>query len=612
MKADPQVFEPVFAKRFRERRSSIRDALLPLYGDRADFEAVLNDLVQVSYQAFLDRGIELQAHDRMREQESDWFLDPEGVAYSAYVDRFAGSLSAIADKIPYLRRLGVRYLHLLPFLQMRPHRNDGGFAVSSFRDVAPALGHITDLLPLSRELRHAGIALCADLLCNHTSDDHEWALRAKAGDVAYRDYYLTFASKAQIDAFEAHLPQIFAATAPGNFTFCEAFDRYVWTTFYPYQWDLNYANPAVFREILSASLFLANQGVEIFRLDSVPFLWKRLGTNCQNQPEVHYIVAALRALISLAAPGVVLKAEAIVPADQLAQYFGNGALQGQGCHLAYNTTLMTYQWHALARGDARALAAAMNSLPSPPAHAGWMNYVRCHDDIGWSVLADPADRETLSRFYSGEAVHSFARGQAFQTTSDQIAHGTSGSLASLCGLEAALSAKDPLQIELALARIRLMMSVSLSYGGIPLIYMGDELGQLNDHRFEQGPRYDGDGRWLHRGAMDWQPVNDLDKPYSLQGRLFGALQQLIVRRAGLGCLRRPPDEVGTGPDAVLRFFYRDGPASSTFLAMSNFSGEPVTCDLPTGQWRDLLVSNLVLSEHAVLAPYQARWLVPNE
>ena len=610
MKADPQIFEPAFALRLHERRSIIRDALFPLYGDRADFEPILDHLIHVAYQAFIDRSAELQALDRMREQEPDWFLDPEGIAYSAYVDRFAGSLSQITDKIPYLRSLGVRYLHLLPFLRMRPHRNDGGFALSSFREIDPALGEMSDLPRLTSALRHAGIALCADLLCNHTSDDHEWALRAKAGDESFRDYYLTFASKAETTRFEAYLPQIFAATAPGNFTFCEALDRYVWTTFYPYQWDLNYANPAVFREILSASLFLANQGIEIFRLDSVPFLWKRLGTNCQNQPEVHHIVAGLRALISLAAPGVVLKAEAIVPASKLGQYFGHGALQGQGCHIAYNTTLMTYQWQALAQSDATELAGAMNSLPAPPPHAGWMNYVRCHDDIGWSVLADDSQKTTLSHFFSGEVAGSFAKGDAFQTTTDQVAHGTSGTLASLCGLESALSANDTRLIDTALARILLMMSVSLSYGGIALIYMGDELGQLNDYQFEHGPRYDGDGRWLHRGEMDWQKASQIEDPHSIPGRLFAALQQRISCRSGLHCLRRPPDEIATGPDALLRFLYRDQLGATTFLALSNFSPCSVVVDLPTGRWRDLLANDLGLSDKAELAHYQARWLVP--
>lgn len=586
-------------------------ALQNLYG--AQGERTLHAALALAEHARRTRPQALLALDAERLAAPDWFLGNDRIGYTAYVDRFGGDLQGVARRIPYLQELGVRYLHLLPFLKMRPGRNDGGFAVSNYGAVEPALGSMEDLEALATCLRAAGVSLCADLLLNHTADDHPWALAAKAGDPRYRAYYHVLSDRAAVAAWEANLPQVFAETAPGNFTYAPELDGFVWTTFYPYQWDLNWANPEVFLEMLAAAIRLANAGVEVFRLDSAPFLWKRLGTDCRNLPETHTIIQALRALLALAAPAVALKAEAIVPSDRLLDYLGAepGAPE---CHLAYHTTLMTLQWAALAEGRAERLARVLAGMRAPPPGAGWLTYVRCHDDIGWSVLQEeragyPAEDwgalvRRLGAFYAGGA--SFAAGVAFQTLPGAVPHGVSGTLASLCGLERAAANGDAGEIDLAIARILLMFAVSFGFGGIPLINMGDELGQLNDRDYAQGPRFDGDNRWLHRGLFDEAAAARRHAPDAVEAQLFEGVRRLAqARRLTPAALAAPPS-VSADPAAVLRL------ARPGMLLLANFSGQPAPTTTPPGRWRDLLRETPPTEGEVVLSPYQAAWLVAEE
>lgn len=605
----------LFEERFACFGPDLRRALQFLYSERPDFETIWSGLLRIARSAHSARPDALLALDRAREARPGWFLSADRIGYSCYVDRFASTLNGVGERIGYLQELGVTYLHLLPFLKMRAGRNDGGFAVSSYRAVEPELGDMRDLAALATRLRAAGISLCADLLCNHTSDDHEWALRAKAGEAAFVDYYLTFENEEETRAFAPHLRQVFAASAPGNFTYCPQLRRWVWTTFYPYQWDLNYANPVVLLEMASAMLNLANHGVEVFRLDSAPFLWKQPGSDCQNLPQAHGIIQVLRAVAAIAAPAVLLKAEAIVPAAQLVDYLGIGPSAGKECHLAYNTTLMTLQWAALACESAEIVVQGLQAMPRPPANTGWLSYVRCHDDIGWGVLDGGADSEVrdwpalrgfLSRFYAGEDPAAFASGAAFQVTSAQAVHGTSGSLASLCGLERALRAGDPGLIDLGLRRIALMTAVSFAFGGVALINMGDELGQLNDNNHAQDRRFDGDGRWLHRGPMDWEAAARRTEGHAVPGRLFAMFQGMARARAGLP-LGNAPDGVSVGPGSVLHVHHRQHGAH--FLALANFSGRPAQVTLPAGVWRDVLRNEEGLRGALCLEGYGARWLL---
>ncbi|MFZ0158388.1 MAG: alpha-amylase family protein [Kineosporiaceae bacterium] len=498
----------------------------------------------------------LRALDRRRTLRPDWFALPEQVGYVCYPDRFAGTLNGVRDRIGYLRELGVTYLHLMPLLDPRPGPDDGGYAVQDYRRVRADLGTMEDLEKLSDDLHEAGIALTLDLVLNHVAREHEWARAAVRGERPYRDYFMFFRDRTMPDLYERTLPEVFPDFAPGSFTWCEevvnddgSIGAWVWTTFNDFQWDLDWSNPAVFCELLDVILFLANVGVDCLRLDAIAFLWKRMGTNCQNQPEVHDIVQALRAAVRIAAPGVIFKAEAIVAPEDLPAYLGTGRHSGRVCDLAYHNSLMVQLWSSLATGSADLARRALAVPPPKPVTTAWTTYVRCHDDIGWAIsdsdaaavgLSGHAHRAFLAAWYDGDFTGSFARGEPFQVNPDTGDVRTSGTLASLAGLEAALERQartgDTHLVDLALGRIFLLHAVVYGYGGIPLLYMGDELGLLNDRSYLTEERLASDNRWLHRPRMPWDVADQRHTEGSLAARVFAGLAHLGRLRARLDAL----------------------------------------------------------------------------
>lgn len=568
--------------------------LAGLYGQQAHFGDWLGELMEAVGRLHGERDDALLALDASRASRPGWFTSEGMLGYSSYVRQFGGSFAGLQARIPHLRELGVRYLHLLPFLRARAGENDGGFAVASFDEVDPALGSDADFDALAAALRAAGISLCADLVLNHVADDHAWARAAVAGEPGMREFFHTYPDRVLPDRFEQTVGQVFPEAAPGNFTWSAPMQRWVWTTFYPFQWDLNYANPQVFAAMALSMLRLANRGVDVFRLDSTAFLWKREGSSCMNQPEAHEILQALRALVDIAAPGVLLKAEAIVPTRALPAYLGGPGTPE--CHLAYHSTLMAAGWAALAEQDTSVLRAVIAATPALPPGASWLTYVRCHDDIGWSVLRDELQSDArlaaIAQFYGGGA--SFARGVPFQTSPGRAVHGTNGTAASLAGAEAVPRSH-------AVERLLLLHGLALSFGGLPVLYMGDELGQLNDHAYLNEPTHAHDTRWVQRAAFDEAGhAQRLDGATST-GRWYGALCALLARRRGLPAL------AADGPRSVLPAAH---PAllalarGERFLNLSNFSDQEVRCSLSAlgaGAWPGH-------GDEVVLGPWSMQWL----
>jgi len=496
-----------------------------------------------------------------------------------------------------------------------------------YRAVNPALGTMADLSDLAGQLRQSGISLCIDLVCNHTAKEHPWAARAAAGDPACQEYYLMYPDRTLPDEYERTLPEVFPDFAPGNFTYYEVFDRWVWTTFNEYQWDLNYANPAVLAEMLDTILYLANQGVEVLRLDAVAFMWKRLGTDCQNQPEAHAILQAFRALSRIAAPGLILKAEAIVSPPQLIPYLGRGHATNKECELAYHNVFMVLLWSSLAERRVVLMTRALQNMPPIPSGAAWVTYVRCHDDIGWAVtdedaaevgLSGFAHRAFLSDFYSARFPDSFARGATFQHNPRTGDRRISGSCASLAGLEAALERQDAAAAELALRRILLIHNLIFAFGGIPLLYMGDELALLNDASYLDDPNLAADNRWMHRPPMDWATAAERRDWWSPAGRVFRGLTHLLAVRREMAAFhaQAQAQAIWTHNEAVLGLL-RDSPRGRV-LVLANFSERPQTIpgyrlhELGFGmRLIDRLTERVIDSAPGIaLGAYEALWLMP--
>ncbi|MEX2365859.1 MAG: alpha-amylase family protein, partial [Pseudohongiellaceae bacterium] len=456
-----------------------------------------------------------------------------------YSNGFAGNLQGVREHLGYFEELGVNLVHIMPIMQCPEGHSDGGYAVSDFREVDSRAGSLSDLESLSREMHERDILLVLDVVLNHTSDEHQWATQARAGNKKYRDYYYTFAEHRDVERFEAFMPEVFPETSPGNFTWNEQMQCWVMTVFNDYQWDLNYRNPEVFIEMLDVILFWANRGADILRLDAVAFLWKKPGSNCQNEREAHLILQLFKDCCQVTAPGVLFIAEAIVAPVEVTKYFGEDAIVAKECEIAYNATFMALLWDAVATRNARLLNQGIKNLPVKLERATWLNYIRCHDDIGLGFddvdirLAgyEPAShRNFLIKYFIGEFAGSHAYGLPFGENHKTGDVRISGSLASLSGLHYALEHGDKRDVEAGVQLVLLMHSLIMSFGGLPLLYYGDELGTVNDYSFQEDKLKNSDSRWVNRPTIDWQRAERRKQPGTVEYMIFSSLKRMIAIR----------------------------------------------------------------------------------
>lgn len=625
---------------FEERRKrwlpDIRDGLQAVYDD-VDLLACVDDLMRKFHS---ERSAQLRHRDVQRLLTPDWFQSETQIGYVAYADLFADDLRGVAERTGYLEELGITYLHLMPLLEPRPEPNDGGYAVADYDKVRADLGTMDDLENLATVLHEAGISLTLDLVLNHVAREHRWAVLARHGVAKYRDYFYIFPDRVMPDEYEKTLPEVFPATAPGSFTFDRELSGWVWSTFNNWQWDLNWANPNVFLEFASIVLSLANKGVDCLRLDAIAFIWKSMGTDCQNQPEVHAITQALRGIARVVAPSMIFKAEAIVAPSMVTSYLGSGTRAGKVSDLAYHNSLMVQVWSALASRDARLAAISLSAMPPKPTTTAWTTYLRCHDDIGWAIddrdaatlgWTGPTHRRFLADFYSGAFPGSFASGADFQSNPATGDRRTSGTAASLTGLETALKKMReevgdlptdaagvtvwPVDVKVAVSRLLCAYAVVIGFGGIPLIYMGDELGLLNDYSFLEDPARGADNRWMHRPRMPWDRASLRDRKGSLEQRVYTGMKGLIEARKRLASLHASVESfVSAGSDPAVLLVYRRHPAGD-IAQIYNFSerdawvawseiGVPAFNTIDEISRRPIDVT----SDGIIVAPYESLWI----
>jgi amylosucrase len=615
----------LFELRWQRSEHDLVSSLTRLYGEHPDLISRLKVLLAARWK---DRPQPLKDLDLARDITPDWFLSEQMTGYVFYVDRFAGNFKGVLKHLDYLEEMGANYVHFMPCLKPRPAPNDGGYSVMDYRAIDPRLGTMADFEAVTSAMRKRGMSVCVDLVLNHTAKEHEWAEKAKAGDKKYQGYYWMFGSDAEPKAYEKSLVEIFPADAPGNFTFYPEFKKWVWTTFNEHQWDLNWSNPEVFLEIVDVMLNLANRGVDVLRLDAVAFMWKRLGTNCQNQPEVHDILQALRSATRVAAPALIHKAEAIVAPRDLVPYLGQGRHAGREANLAYHNNLMVQYWSSLASRDTVLMTHVLGThFPESFRHACWATYIRCHDDIGWAIteedgaavpgVSGPGHRNFLADFYAGKFAGSFARGAIFQENAATGDRRNSGSFASLAGLEAALDSGDAAQVDLAMQRMLMGFALMASFGGLPLFYMGDEIGMLNDHTFTSVKEHAHDNRWLHRPVMDWSAVERARKGKGHEAELFGGVKHIIARRKAVRQLAAdaPTRVVDLGNGKVFAFLRLadEGPLLGLFNMTESWTSVSASVLRGLGilELRDLLGEGILTpdSDAVPVAPYGRMWLV---
>jgi len=556
----------------------LRGEYLKLYpGAHDHFETLMEHLVQ----AYENRPENLKALDL---RDSDWYLDEKKVGMMLYIRLFSGDIRGLIQKVGYFKELGITYLHLMPLLKPREGDSDGGYAVEDYRDIDPELGTLEDFKLLAGVLRDAGIDLCIDFVLNHTADTHEWALRALEGEPTYQDYYMMYPDRRIPDVFDAHVPQVLPDRYPGNFTYKEAINRWVYTSFADFQWDLNFRNPRVFTEIIDIFLYLANLGVTMIRLDAIVFIWKEEGTNCRNLPQAHDLMHLIHLIKEMVAPGVAILGEAIVQAEEIFKYFGEEGREE--CGLLYNANYMVNIFNAMATADARLLRID-NRRFAPPKRGAFMNYVRCHDDIGWgfneSAIASfglsPYDHKMfLIDFYSRNREDSFARGGVYQFNPVDKDARTNGTLASLMGLQKARETQDPRAHFMALQRIKMALSLIVANRGIPLFYSGDEIATLNDDAYLEDPHKALDSRWMHRPFFDWERSLKRHDLTTDEGMIFHFVRKIIALR------KEEPLFRGTVADRIIElenrsvYAFAKGEEGGRILFLYNFSGDEIVLE----------------------------------
>lgn len=587
-----------FALRLQKHHDELRWLYMELYNNGSMFYELVERL-----RGFYDeRSADLKAIDRSREADPDWYRRNDLLGMMLYIDNFAGTINGVREKLDYIQKSNVNYIHLMPFLDTVPGRSDGGYAVKDFRKVQPALGTMEDLEGLTAACHKKGIQVCMDFVMNHTSEDHEWAVRARQGEGEYMSRYFFFDSWDIPSRYEQTVPQVFPTTAPGNFTWLPECRHHVMTTFYPYQWDLNYRNPRVFNEMMANFLFLANQGIDIIRLDAVPYIWKELGTSCRNLKQVHTIVRMMRIIGEIVCPSVLLLGEVVMEPAKVVPYFGT--VEKPECHMLYNVTTMATTWHTVATRDTTLLREQLDKVFSLPKQYVFLNYLRCHDDIGWGLDYDSLRRlgieerphkAYLNNYFRGYEGMSISQGELYNedlVTGDARLCGTT---ASLCGLQTALVAEDTEAIDQAVHAIIMLHAYMFMQSGIPVLYSGDEIGQLNDESYHNDRDKAEDSRYLHRGKMDWAAAARAEKPGTCEYRIFSALAQLETLRAQENAFSCDASAatLNTGDRAILGI--SRSLKGELLVGLFNFSGEPKSAKAlqSEGKYQNLITGETV-------------------
>ncbi len=597
-------------KRFRACYDELKWLYQELYPhDEAAFSYFCSTLLR----CWNERKTALRALDEKRLADPDWYRSGKLLGMMLYVDNFAKNLPGVKEKLPYLEELGVNYLHLMPLLKTTPGHSDGGYAVADFRTVQEDLGTMDDLEALSDACHAKGMSLCLDFVMNHTSDEHPWAKAAREGDPLARSRYFFYDNWDIPNQFEMTMPQVFPTTAPGSFTWLDDCSQVVMTTFYPYQWDLNYANPIVFNDMVENMLFLANRGVDVIRLDAVPYIWKQLGTNCRNLRQVHILTRLFNLSCQIVCPGVLLLGEVIMEPEKLAPYFGEPGKPE--CNLLYNATTMCTTWHTVATRDVRLLRRQLEQLARLPSADCFQNYLRCHDDIGWGLdfpwlwmclgQEEVPHKRFLNDWFTGRFPGSWARGETYNDDERLGDARICGTTASLCGFE---SAETPAEEQRALDCVIMLHAWMLTQSGIPVIYSGDEVARLNDYSYHLDEKKQGDSRYLHRGRFLWDQAALRDDTDTRQGKVFCAIRDLARMRAAhdVFCADAVTQPFDTGSNQVLglRRAYRD----EALVALFNFSPDPRWIWNPGRNGRNLMTGAVWADEWIELPGYGFVWL----
>ena len=612
-KTAKEAADEIFYRRMQKNQDELRWLYMELYNN----DSMYAELCETIHGFYEERNRTLRSMDRKREADPEWYKKNDLLGMMLYIENFGGTIKGVEERLDYIEECNVNYIHLMPFLDTVPGRSDGGYAVKDFRKVREDLGTMKDLDHLTAACHKKGINVCMDFVMNHTSEDHEWAKRARKGEGEYMSRYFFFDTWSIPEQFERTVPQVFPTSAPGNFTWLPDCSHYVMTTFYPYQWDLNYGNPRVFNEMIYNFLYLANQGIDIIRLDAVPYIWKELGTSCRNLRRVHTLVRMMRIIGEIVCPSVLLLGEVVMEPVKVAPYFGT--VDKPECHMLYNVTTMATTWHTVATRDVSLLKKQLDIVARLPKNDVFLNYLRCHDDIGWGLdyqtLRETGQEEVphkkyLNDFFRGLTGGSRSRGELYNDDPVTMDARFCGTTASMCGIEKAGFEQNAADMDLSIRQDLMLHACMFMQSGIPVIYSGDEVGQVNDYSYKDDPEKAADSRYLHRGRMKWDLAENRKDPESVEGRIFDGLSRLETIRREEKAFMTSADmwTIETYNRSVLcigRYF-----EGEKIIGVFNFSenDQMAWISETDGVYHDLLTGNAMKAAELPLEPYGFYWL----
>lgn len=604
--------ESDFEKRLKKHHDELKWLYMELYGN----DDMFFELCSRMQQFYEERSNALKTRDREKETDPEWFRKKEMLGMMLYIDNFAGTIRGVEKKLDYIQDCNVNCIHLMPFLDVTKGKSDGGYAVKDFRKVREDLGTMEDLETLTKKCHEKGMNVCMDFVMNHTSEDHEWAVKARKGEGEYMSRYFFFDNPVIPERYEQTVPQVFPTTAPGNFTYLPELDHYVMTTFYPYQWDLNYGNPRVFNEMMYNFLYFANIGMDIIRIDAVPYIWKEMGTPCRNLKQVHTIVRMMRMIGEIVCPATILLGEVVMEPEKVAPYFGT--VEKPECHMLYNVTTMATIWHSLAAQDTSLLKKQLDTVCALPGEYTFLNYLRCHDDIGWGLdfdflkgqgMEEIPHKRYLNDYYTGKFPGSVSRGELYNddpVTQDARFCGTT---ASMCGIESAGFEQDEEKMEAAIRLDIMLHAYMLMQSGIPMLYSGDEIGQVNDYTYKEDPDKYADSRYIHRGAFRWDLAKKRKNKGTVEGQLFQSLGYLEK-------LRKQEKVFDADAKVYTYETWQQGiicvvreKAGTKMIGVFNFAKEPRTVSVyPEESGKDMIIGSAVEMDQILVGGHDFRWV----
>ena len=610
-----------------EAVKELKEKYLSIYANYGGSEVTFNALFDTIIARMKKRPKELH---RLDLREHDWYMSEKMVGMMLYVDLFSNDLIGLIDKVPYFKELGITYVHLMPLLLPRKGENDGGYAVENYKEIDPSLGSMKTFKKVLDVFRENEIDVCIDYVLNHTADSHEWALRALEGEEKYQDMYLMFDDREIPDIYDRFVPEVLPDKNPGNFTYVDKIDKWVFTSFSSFQWDLNFKNPHVFEQMVDTLLFLANLGVNMIRLDAIAFMWKEAGTTCRNLPQVHELLHLFHLVKEIACPSLALLGEAIVEPDEIFKYFGQYSIAKEDynveCGILYNANLMVDLFNSLATRDVRLLTSDTRRYHIPKTGC-FMNYIRCHDDIGWGFNEDTIaffgldpyqHKQFLINFYSDRFEGSFAKGEIYQYNPKNQDARTNGTLASLLGLEKARERNDERERQMAHYRIRLIMALIFAQPGIPLLYSGDEIATLNDQNYKKDVSKSEEGRWVHRAKFDWKRAEKRHNSETDEGIVFQYIKELGDIRQSHPIFNSKTEYEILSLENDCIYGFQKHFESQTMICLFNFSEnhQYFSSEILQGRMEKTILTDLITGkivtmneETFKLFPYEALWLV---